>query len=320
MTPKESADSPSVSASTAWQCSNTASTLSRSCSRTLASSCGSSDDPTFAKRSLSTVDCRLSTSGMTFADAKQRFSNRVADYVRYRPGYPPAVLDLLRAECSLRPGHVIADIGSGTGLLSELFLKNGNRVYGVEPNAEMRRAGKEYLASYDGFCSVEGSAESTTLGDSTIDFVTAGQAFHWFEPSAARSEFARILKPSGWVVIAWNDLRMEEKNLTREYEELLERSGIDYKRVKEAYPEVDHIRSFFDGDHFRFRDLHSGRVLGWDGVLGRLRSSSFAPTEGHPNYAPMMAELDRIFYTHQKDGRVRMEYFTGIYFGQLMEG
>src|SRR5216110_1873941 len=132
---------------------------------------------------------------MTFADAKQRFSNRVADYVRYRPGYPPATLDLLRAECGLRPGNVIADIGSGTGLLSKLFLKNGNRVYGVEPNKEMREAGEEYLASYEGFSSIEGSAESTTLGDSTIDFVTAGQAFHWFEPNAARSEFARSLSP-----------------------------------------------------------------------------------------------------------------------------
>src|ERR1700757_3740111 len=113
---------------------------------------------------------------MSFADAKQRFSTRVADYVRYRPSYPSELLDLLHSECALRSGHVIADIGSGTGFLSELFLKNGNRVYGVEPNEAMRRAGEEYLASYDGFSSIEGSAESTTLGDSTIDFVTSGQA------------------------------------------------------------------------------------------------------------------------------------------------
>src|SRR4029077_13490966 len=144
---------------------------------------------------------------MIFTDAKQRFSNRVADYVRYRPGYPSAVLDALRNECSLRPGHVIADIGSGTGFLSELFLKNGNRVYGVEPNTEMRQAGEEYLASYDNFSSIEGSAESTTLSDSSVDFVTAGQAFHWFERDAARAEFIRILKPAGWVVIAWNEDR-----------------------------------------------------------------------------------------------------------------
>jgi len=257
---------------------------------------------------------------MTFADAKQRFSNRVADYVRYRPGYPAAVLDLLRTDCGLRAGHVVADIGSGTGFLSELFLKNGNRVYGVEPNTEMRRAGEEYLASYDGFSSIEGSAESTTLADSSIDFVTAGQAFHWFKPNAARSEFIRILKPAGWVVIAWNDRRMEEKRLTLEYEELLERFGIDYKRVKDSYPEVHHIRSFFGNDNFHSRDLPNEQVLDWDGLRGRLRSSSFAPTEDHPNYAPMMAELDRIFRAHQRDGYVRMEYFTRIYFGQLRTG
>jgi ubiquinone/menaquinone biosynthesis C-methylase UbiE len=255
-----------------------------------------------------------------FADAKHRFSNRVADYVRYRPGYPAAVLDALHQNCGLRPGQVIADIGSGTGLLSKLFLENGNRVFGVEPNPEMRHAGEEYLASYDGFSSIEGSAESTTLDDSSVDFVTAGQAFHWFEPNAARSEFIRILKPAGWVVIAWNDRRMEEKRLTREYEELLERFGIDYKCVKNAYPEAHHIRSFFGQDNFHSHDLPNEQVLDWEGLRGRLRSSSFAPTEGHPNYAPMIAELDRIFRAHQSDGHVRMEYFTRLYFGQLRTG
>src|SRR5260370_37311068 len=163
---------------------------------------------------------------MSFADAKQRFSNRVADYARYRPGYPPAVLDLLRSECSLRPGHVIADIGSGTGLLSELFLKNGNRVFGVEPNEAMRQAGEEHLASYDGFTSINGFAEATHLLNASVEFVTAPQAFHWFEPRATRREFIRILKPRGWVVVLWHDRRMEEAQLTRDYEHLLDRFGI----------------------------------------------------------------------------------------------
>src|SRR5437016_5565594 len=268
MTPKESADSPSVSASTAWQCSNTASTISRSFSRTTSASCGSSHEPTFVKRRLSTVDCRLSTSGVTFADAKQRFSNRVADYVRYRPGYPPAVLDVLRTECGLLPGHVVADIGSGTGILGELFLKNGNRVFGVEPNSEMRRAGEEFLRSFREFISVAGSAEATTLGDATIDFVTAAQAFHWFEPKSARREFARILRPGGWVVILWNDRRMEEAQLTREYEGLLERFGIDYKRVKDSYPENADIRSFFDAGVFSGCDLPNHQILDWEGFRG----------------------------------------------------
>ena len=254
---------------------------------------------------------------MPFTDAQQRFSNRVADYVRYRPGYPAAVLALLRAECGLHSGHVIGDIGSGTGLLSELFPKNGNRVYGVEPNTEMRQAGDEYLSPYERFSSIEGSAEFTTLGDSSIDIVTAGQAFHWFDPQAARREFLRILNPGGWVVIAWNDRRMEEKRLTREYEELLERFGIDYKRVKDAYPEVHHIRSFFSDGKFFSQDFPNEQIFDGESLRGRLRSSSFAPSEGHPNYAPMMAELDRIFRAHQRDGSVRLEYWTRIYFGRL---
>ena len=257
---------------------------------------------------------------MTFADAKQRFSNRAADYVRYRPGYPSAVLDLLRSECGLLPGHVIADIGSGTGLLSRLFLENGNRVFGVEPNQEMRQAGEEYLRAYSNFSSVNGPAEATTLPNASVEFVTAAQAFHWFEPRAARREFIRILKPSGWFVVLWNDRRMEEAQLTRDYERLLERFGIDYKSVKDSYPEVQNIRDFFESDDFVARDLPNYQILDWEGFRGRLRSSSFAPTEGHPNYAPMMAGLEHIFRAHQRDGRVRMDYFTRIYFGQLRAG
>jgi SAM-dependent methyltransferase len=257
---------------------------------------------------------------MNFIDAKQRFSNRAADYARYRPGYPPALLDLLRTDCGLRQEHIIADIGSGTGLLSEPFLKNGNRVFGVEPNAEMRAAGEEYLHAYARFTSVNGSAEATTLASASVDFITAGQAFHWFDQEAARREFQRILRPDARVVIAWNDRRMEETQLTREYENLLDRFGIDYKRVRDAYPEVAQIRNLFDGGVFVAQDLPNHQILDWDGLSGRLRSSSFAPTEGHPNFAPMMAELKRIYGLHEQQGRVRMEYWTRIYYGQMRVG
>src|ERR1700682_5298851 len=232
--PRKSAASPSALASTASPCSSTASTIFRSFSRTTsASSANSHEKPNTTRPAQLAIrdgftshQSPVTSHEMTFADAKQRFSNRAADYVRYRPGYPSELLDVLRKECDLRPGHVIADIGSGTGFLSELFLKNGNRVYGVEPNPEMRQAGEEYLASYDGFSSIEGSAESTTLEEASIDFVTAGQSFHWFEPDSARREFVRILKPSGWMVIAWNDRRMEEAPFTLAYENILERFGI----------------------------------------------------------------------------------------------
>jgi SAM-dependent methyltransferase len=255
---------------------------------------------------------------MIFANAKQRFSNRVADYVRYRPSYPKSLLSVLQEECGLRQEHVIADIGSGTGFLTQLFLENGNRVYGVEPNAEMRHAGEEILRTFQEFLSTPGSAETTTLRGASVDFITAAQAFHWFEPDAARREFLRILRPNGWVVIVWNDRRMEEKQLTREYEALLERFGIDYKSVKDAYPEKHHIENFFSPSRFFSRDLPNEQVLDWEGLWGRLRSSSFAPTEGHASYEPMMQELERIFRAHEQQGRVRLQYWTRMYCGQLL--
>ena len=254
---------------------------------------------------------------MSFADAKQRFSNRVADYIRYRPGYPPALLDLLAKECGLRPDHVIADIGSGTGLLSKLFLENGNPVFGVEPNAEMRAGGEEFLHDFSIFTSINGSAEATTLAGSSVDFVVAGQAFHWFDPVKARREFLRILKPSGFVVIAWNDRRISESRFGQEYEDLLVRYGTDYTRVKEAYPEAPAMQSFLAGNKFQSRELPNFQEFDFNGLCGRLRSSSYAPQGGHANYAPMMDVLRKLFDANQVSGRVRMTYTTQIYIGQL---
>jgi len=254
---------------------------------------------------------------MTFANAKQRFSNRVADYIRYRPGYPSACLDLLRKECGLQPAHAVADIGSGTGLLSKLFLDNGNRVFGVEPNAEMRSAGEEYLQEYANFSSVNGSAEETTLPSQSIDFITAGQAFHWFDPTKAKREFQRIFKPGGWLIVLWNERHISESRFGRQYEKLLVRFGTDYTRVKETYPEAPVMRSFLDGGRFVSRELPNFQEFDFDGLAGRLRSSSYAPPEGHANYAPMMDALLKLFSDNQVQGRVRMNYTTHIYFGQL---
>ena len=137
-------------------------------------------------------------------DPTQRFSSRVADYVKYRPSYPEAIIDLLTAECGLTPDSIVAGAGSGTGLLAELFLKAGQRVWGIEPNREMREAGEEFLRGYQRFVSIAASAEATTLPDRSVDFVTAGQSFHWFDRARVGVEFARILKPQGWLVLIWN--------------------------------------------------------------------------------------------------------------------
>jgi SAM-dependent methyltransferase len=254
---------------------------------------------------------------MTFDDAKHRFSNRVADYARYRPGYPSGVVQLLREECGLRPEHAVADIGSGTGLLTKLFLDYGNRVFGVEPNPEMRAAGEAFLQQYANFQSVNGAAEATTLAAHSVEFVVAGQAFHWFKPAATRAEFQRILKPGGWVVIAWNDRRLDETPFSREYENLLRRFGTDYISVRDSYPEVQTIREFLNDGRLGSRVLSHHQILDWQGLCGRLLSSSYAPKEGHPNFAPMMAELQRLFSANQQEGSIRMDYFTRVHFGQF---
>ena len=255
---------------------------------------------------------------MTFADAKERFSSRVADYVKFRPGYPAAILDLLRDECGLREGEscVIADVGSGTGFLAELFLRQGNRVFGVEPNLEMRLAGEEFLREFANFTSVAGAAEATTLADDSVNFVTAGQAFHWFEPVATRREFVRILKPGGWLVLVWNHRRMDTP-FARDYEAMLNRYSADYGKVRASYPESNNVKDFFGAVACAERNLNYTQLFDWDGLAGRLHSSSYAPTEDRANYAPMMVELKRIFDAYQEGGQLPMEYETKIYFGQL---
>jgi SAM-dependent methyltransferase len=253
---------------------------------------------------------------MTFTDSKQRFSSRVADYVRFRPGYPSELIALLRTECGLRPGHIVADLGSGTGFLSELFLKNGNRVYGVEPNEAMRQAGEEYLASYDGFSSIDAAAESTTLDAASVDFVTAGQSFHWFQPETAKAEFRRILKANGWIVVAWNDRELDTPFATA-YEDLLVKFGTDYTKVRDAYPEKSAMDQFFSGGAVSMRSLPNEQVFDLEGLIGRVRSSSYAPQEGHANYEPMMAAILELFRANEKEGHVRMEYSTHVYYGRL---
>lgn len=254
---------------------------------------------------------------MTFTDAKQRFSSRVADYVRYRPDYPLELLPLLRTWCNLLPAHRIADVGSGTGLLSKLFLEQGNQVFGVEPNAEMRAAGEEFLRSFKNFTSVDGTAESTTLPEGSVDFATAGQAFHWFEPERARREFQRILKPEGRAILIWNERIVDETAFLRDYESLLKRYGTDYSRVSESYPRAEQMLEFFAPNEFTSHVLPNFQEFDFAGLSGRLRSSSYAPPPGHPRHQPMLAELEKIFAAHQKHGRVRMEYRTRVYAGKL---
>jgi SAM-dependent methyltransferase len=251
------------------------------------------------------------------ADPTARFGNRVADYIATRPGYPAAVLDILRAEAGLTPASIVADVGSGTGLSTEMFLKNGNTVYGIEPNAEMRAAGEQLLASYRHFHSVAGTAEATTLPDASVDLVVAGQAFHWFDPPRARAEFRRILRPGGAVTLMWNTRRLDTSPFLRDYETLLQRFGTDYREVVHTNVDQPRLSAFFGPGGFRTFKLDNLQLFDREGLRGRLRSSSYTPPPGHPNFGPMMAELDRIFDAHNASERVRFEYNTELYVGRL---
>ena len=250
-------------------------------------------------------------------DHTGRFSTRVADYVKYRPGYPPAVLRLLEEECGLDSASVVADVGSGTGLLSELFLRNGNRVYGVEPNREMRGAGERLLAAYANFVSVDGRAEGTTLDDRSVDFVTAGQAFHWFDPPRARREFMRILRPGGWVVLVWNDRSTAGTPLLEDYERLLLEYGTDYKEVSVKYAEESMLAALYGPGEIRTQSFDNEQVFDLEGLRGRLTSSSYSPQPGHPDFDPMMRELESIFRRHEREGRVVVSYDTKVFYGRL---
>ncbi|HSZ03509.1 MAG TPA: class I SAM-dependent methyltransferase [Terriglobales bacterium] len=253
---------------------------------------------------------------MPVKDATQRFSSRVENYVRYRPGYPSEVLELLKNECGLTPDSVIADIASGTGIFTRMLAENGNRVFGVEPNDEMRRAGERFLERYSGFTSIAGTAEATTLPDHIVDIVTAAQAAHWFDREKARREFVRILKPGGWLVLLWNERRTDSTPFLREYEHLLLAYGTDYREVRHERTTAE-IADFFSPSPFRSSTLELRQEVDYPGLEGRLLSSSYTPTSDHANYDAMLRELRRIFEAHQIDDRVSLDYNTLVYYGRL---
>jgi SAM-dependent methyltransferase len=250
-------------------------------------------------------------------DSTTRFSNRVENYVRFRPTYPDGVIQILQHETSLTAASVIADVGSGTGISSRLFLRNGNEVFGIEPNPEMRQAAETMLEGFSNFHSIAASAETTSLPTASVDYVIAGQAFHWFDRELTRKEFARILRPAGWVVLFWNSRRTDSTPFLRDYESLLQEFGTDYREIGHKQIDLEILRTFFAGGQFSSRSLFNEQRFDFDGLTGRLLSSSYAPTEEHPNYQPMIVTLKRLFERHNESNQVCFEYDTELYFGHV---
>jgi len=250
---------------------------------------------------------------LTTTSSTRRFSDRVADYVRYRPEYPEELLRTLEEEAGLAAASVVADVGSGTGISARLLLRSGATVYGVEPNESMRRAAEALLGTEERFHSVAGTAEDTTLADASVDLVTAGQAFHWFDRTRFRAEAGRILRPGGRVALFWNRRRTDASPFLRAYEQLLRRYGTDYAEVDHARLGPDDFAAFFAGP-YTSHHFPNEQSFDFEGLRGRLLSSSYVPGSGHPSHEPMLCALRELFGAHQKDGQVRFEYDSELYF------
>jgi SAM-dependent methyltransferase len=259
---------------------------------------------------------RLSHNVAPMLNSTERFSSRVDNYVKYRPSYPAAVLELLSVRCGLAATSTVADVGSGTGILTELLVETGAEVFAVEPNRDMRAAAERLLSDYGRFRSVPGSAEATTLPNACVDLVTASQAFHWFDVQKSRRELGRILRPRGWVALIWNERPVEAMPLLDEYDALLRRHAPEYDRVRDLRADESKMRDFF-GRRPESAVFPNRQTFDYAGLEGRLMSSSYAPEAGHPQHEPMIAGLRELFERHRRAGKVLFPYRTLVYFGQL---
>ena len=245
----------------------------------------------------------------------ERFSNRVKDYVNYRPSYPPEVVELMRREMNLNKDSIVADIGSGTGIFTRQLLEIGCAVFAVEPNPAMRQAGEDFLRDFSNFKSIDGTSENTNLPEKAVDFITAAQAFHWFDREKAKKEFDRILKPGGYVVLIWNERLLNATEFLRDYENFLLEFGIDYKQVRHDKIN-DEVRRFFVGD-FHETAFPNRQTVDFDGLKGRLLSASYVPHHGHPRFEEMLSQLKNIFDSRRQAGKVEILYETRVFYGKF---
>lgn len=242
-------------------------------------------------------------------NSKERFSNRVDNYSKYRPSYPNEIIDFLKETIGLTKNSVIADIGSGTGISSKIFLDNGNTVYGVEPNDKMREEGNRFLESYNNFYSIKGSSESTELKQESIDIVVAAQAFHWFDPKPTREEFLRILKPNGVVLLLWNR-RIENSDFMKDYLKLLR----EYREKLKVSSDNKVIPEFFKGKQIETKIFYNPYKCNINRLRGELASYSYMPNEDDPRFNSMIKDLESIFYKYEYNGSVVLEYETEVYY------
>lgn len=247
----------------------------------------------------------------------ERFTDRVDDYKQYRPRYPAAIIDLLARDCHLSRDAKIADVAAGTGLLAEIFLAHSNYVTAIEPNARMREACATLQSIYRRLQCVDGRAEATGLSDRSVDFVTIGQAMHWFDLPRARAEFVRILRPNGWCVIAYNHRRRSGNSFYEGYESILNQFGVDYQQVRNEHLTNERLREFFHPASMRQHTLQNVQTFDLEGLKGRILSSSYMPQTDHELYELLQRKIESLFEACHTDGSLRMEYDCVVSYAQI---
>lgn len=250
------------------------------------------------------------------SDTVNRFTNRVDNYVKYRPSYPPEMFEVFAREMNWNEGSVVVDIGSGTGLSAKPFLERGNRVIGIEPNAAMRDAADEFLKDFPKFENLDGTAEATNLPAAYADLVIAAQAYHWFDADRAKAEFKRILKTCGHLALIWNERLLDANDFLIEYEELLKEFANDYAAVRHDRIDVENLCERF-GKSFSHASFPNSQTFDFEGLKGRMLSSSYMPSEADPKTAELTAKLRTLFDKYSEDGKIQVLYQTNIFYTQL---
>ena len=251
------------------------------------------------------------------ADPTERFGARAAAYARARPGYPDFVVAALAQALQLSRSAQVVDVGCGTGLSAEPFLRAGYRVIGVEPNASMRALALERLAGAAGFRAVAGRAEATGLPSACADLMIAAQAFHWFDVPATRAEALRVLRPPAHAALFWNDRLSEGSPFCAGYEQLVRTFSAEYAELRHRHERADRIDAFFGHRRWRTITVTHGDELDYARLADRLNSASYMPPPEDARHAPMMLALQELFASTARHGVVTMEFETRVLYGEL---
>lgn len=247
-------------------------------------------------------------------NSKTRFSNRVENYVKYRPVYPNEAINFLCDKLRINKKSVIAEMGSGTGILTKQIIDKAGKIYAVEPNKEMRKAAEKLLSEFINFISVDASAENTSLPDHSVDFVISAQAFHWFDRIKTKKEFKRILKNDGIVILLWNN-RLFNTDFLKQYEIILKKYANDYNKVNHLLITEKELTEFYN--QFQKITFPNKQTFDHEGLIGRLLSSSYVPLPGEKNHNLLFKEIEKIYHIYSVDGMINFSYVTEVYWGKI---